>query len=86
MLWGPISLRDIIVLKPFATWREYNKNRGMAAFRNLLDWVGGYPFEVASPDKIFLFYKQKGYNLNNIITVLGGHGYTQYVFQKNKIS
>ena len=86
VLWGPISLRDIIVLKPFATWREYNKNRGMAAFRDLLDWVGGYPFEVASPDKIFLFYKQKNYTLNNIVTVLGGHGCNQYVFQKNKIS
>tara|TARA_B110000444_G_scaffold24465_1_gene20267 strand:- start:2184 stop:3029 length:846 start_codon:yes stop_codon:yes gene_type:complete len=84
-LWGPITLRDFIKLKPFSTWKQYNTNRGMSAFRDLQDWVGGYPFEVAAPDKIFSFYKQKNYTLKNLLTVLGGHGCNQYVFQKNKI-
>jgi 2-polyprenyl-6-hydroxyphenyl methylase/3-demethylubiquinone-9 3-methyltransferase len=56
----------------------------MAAYRDLLDWVGGYPFEVASPDKVFLFYKQKNYSLKNLVTISGGHGCNQYVFQKDK--
>ena len=83
-LWGPITLRDFLKLKPFASWKNYNKQRGMAAYRDLLDWVGGYPFEVASPDKIFHFYKQKNYSLKNLITISGGHGCNQYVFQKDK--
>ena len=58
----------------------------MSAFIDLQDWVGGYPFEVAAPDKIFSFYIQKNYTLKNLLTVLGGHGCNQYVFQKNKIS
>ena len=84
-LWGPITLRDFIILKPFSSWKNYNKHRGMAAYTDLLDWVGGYPFEVASPDKIFMFYKQKNYSLQNLITVSGGHGCNQYVFKKDKI-
>ena len=83
-LWGPITLRDFLKLKPFASWKNYNKQRGMAAYSDLLDWVGGYPFEVASPDKIFHFYKQKNYSLKNLITISGGHGCNQYVFQKDK--
>ena len=83
-LWGPTMLRDLIALKPFISWRNYNRNRGMAAYRDLLDWVGGYPFEVASPDKVFLFYKQKNYSLKNLVTISGGHGCNQYVFQKDK--
>ncbi len=84
-LWGPITLRDFLILKPFSSWKSYNKDRGMAAYTDLLDWVGGYPFEVASPSSIFMFYKQKNYSLKNLITVSGGHGCNQYVFKKDKI-
>ena len=84
VLWGPATIRDFLIFKPFATWRNYNKHRGMDAYRDLLDWVGGYPFEVASPDKIFNFYKNKNYNLQNLITISGGHGCNEYVFKKKK--
>jgi hypothetical protein len=26
------------------------ENRGMSPWRDRMDWVGGYPFEVASPE------------------------------------
>ncbi len=36
---------------PFDGWRNYTiDSRGMSAWYDLIDWAGGYPFEVASPD------------------------------------
>ena len=79
-LWGPATLRDFVVMKPFATWRNYNRNRGMSAYRDLIDWVGGYPFEVAGPEEIISFYRKRGFTLINITTCGGGHGCNEYVF------
>src|SRR5262249_16272109 len=36
----------------FRGWREA-RERGMSRWHDLLDWVGGYPFEVAKPEEIF---------------------------------
>jgi 2-polyprenyl-3-methyl-5-hydroxy-6-metoxy-1,4-benzoquinol methylase len=43
--------------------------RGMNAWYDLKDWLGGYPFEVSKPEQIFEFFKLKGYNLSKIKTV-----------------
>jgi SAM-dependent methyltransferase len=39
---------------PLRVAREYNE-RGMAMYTDLLDWVGGYPFEYATSDEIVSF-------------------------------
>ena len=49
-LWGPAMLRDLILLQPFRTWLAYQKNRGMSPHRDVIDWVGGFPFEVSTPE------------------------------------
>lgn len=59
-LWGPSILRDFLLGKPFHTWRNYSSQRGMSAWRDVVDWAGGYPFEVAKPEEIFAFYREKG--------------------------
>lgn len=82
-LWGPTIVRDFVKAKPFATLREYEKNRGMSPSTNLVDWVGGYPFEVSTPEGIFDFYHQMGYNLKRLTTCGGGIGCNQFVFQKD---
>lgn len=82
-LWGPTIVRDFVKARPFATLREYEKNRGMSPSTNLVDWVGGYPFEVSSPEGIFDFYHQMGYNLKRLTTCGGGIGCNQFVFQKD---
>ena len=33
-------------------WRD-QRTRGMSRWHDLVDWVGGYPFEVARPEEIF---------------------------------
>lgn len=66
---------------PFARWREYKRDRGMSVWRDLVDWVGGYPFEVAKPEEIFDFYRSRGFSLLRLHTAAGGHGCNEFVFQ-----
>lgn len=81
-LWGPTMVRDFITLKPFKTWKDYQVNRGMSPHRDVVDWVGGFPFEVSKPEEIFNFYKQKGYVLSMLKTCGGGLGCNEYVLRK----
>jgi SAM-dependent methyltransferase len=57
-------------------------DRGMDASADLRDWVGGYPFEVASPDAVFVFYRERGYALQRLKTVAGHLGCNEFVFQR----
>ena len=54
--------------------------RGMTVWNDLIDWVGGYPFEVSTPSDIFKFYKSKGFILSELKTVGGKHGCNEFVF------
>lgn len=55
--------------------------RGMSAWHDLIDWVGGYPFEVAKPEEVFDFYRARGFVLQRLKTD-GGNGCNEYVLQK----
>lgn len=57
--------------------------RGMNAWYNLLDWLGGYPFEVARPEEVFDFYKNKSFVLEKMTTVSGRMGCNEFVFKKS---
>jgi 2-polyprenyl-6-hydroxyphenyl methylase/3-demethylubiquinone-9 3-methyltransferase len=82
-LWGPTTLRDLLRGRPLATWREYHKtSRGMSPWRDVVDWVGGYPFEVAKPEQVFRFFHDRGFHLKELVTCGGGHGCNQFVFEK----
>lgn len=65
----------------FRGWREA-RERGMSRWHDLLDWVGGYPFEVAKPEEIFGFCRDRGFALLELSTVGGGLGCNQYVFRR----
>jgi 2-polyprenyl-6-hydroxyphenyl methylase/3-demethylubiquinone-9 3-methyltransferase len=84
-LWGPTMLRDLVSGKPGASWQRYANahERGMSPWRDVVDWVGGYPFEVASPDKIFAFYQSKGFRLVGLKTCGGGIGCNEYLFERD---
>ncbi|MBI4475503.1 MAG: methyltransferase [Acidobacteria bacterium] len=65
---------------PFRQWREYKKKRGMAPWYDFVDWVGGYPYEVARPEEIFSFFRESGFTLDYLTT--GGLGCNEYVLTK----
>ena len=45
------------------TWTQYSKNRGMNRWRDAVDWIGGYPYEVSTAEKLIDFFKGKGFEL-----------------------
>jgi 2-polyprenyl-6-hydroxyphenyl methylase/3-demethylubiquinone-9 3-methyltransferase len=78
-------LRAVVTLKPgeyFRTWSRYDEKRGMSKWRDIIDWVGGHPYEVATPDEIFEFYKSRGFVLTKLNCGKVGLGCNQFVFQK----
>lgn len=83
VLWWRRLLKDFLRGRPFASIREYGKqNRGMSFWQDHIDWVGGYPFEVASPEQIFDFYRARGFSLTRLTTCGGSLGCNQFVFEK----
>ena len=84
--WTLTALRDFMKLRPFHTWRNYGSRRGMSPWYDAVDWAGGYPFEVASPEEIFEFYRQRGFELFNLRTVGGGTGCNEFVFLRKDLT
>jgi 2-polyprenyl-6-hydroxyphenyl methylase/3-demethylubiquinone-9 3-methyltransferase len=84
-LWGPTTVRDLLTGQAGATARNYSKDggRGMSLWRDMIDWVGGYPFEVAKPEEIFNFYRNRGFLLEQLQTCAGGLGCNQFVFSRS---
>lgn len=80
-LWTPITIADLVRGRPFSTWRNYHVERGMSPWRDVVDWVGGWPFEVAKPEQIFDFYRQRGFVLQRLKTCAGGHGCNEFAFK-----
>ena len=66
---------------PFWFFINYKRSRGMSIYFDWIDWLGGYPYEVAKPDEINNFYRKKGFILEHIITT-NSLGCNQYVFSK----
>lgn len=65
------------------SWTKYaDAKRGMSRWRDVLDWVGGYPYEYAKTDKVFDFYRQRGYALARLKCSAGPLGCNEFVFEK----
>ena len=64
-------------------WTD-DQGRGMSHWYNILDWVGGYPYEVATPEQIFDFYRERGFTLTKIMCGGVGLGCNEFVFQKTQ--
>jgi SAM-dependent methyltransferase len=74
-VFGPRELAKLVVRTPrryVREWRAYSRLRGMSRWHDIVDWAGGYPFEVASPAAIAEFFALRG--LHTIVTVDCGRG------------
>ncbi|MBI1345501.1 methyltransferase domain-containing protein [bacterium] len=58
------------------------RRRGMHLWYDLVDWIGGYPFEVASPEAIFRFLRDRGFQLQELSTCGGNLGCNEFVCVK----
>ncbi|MGQ0539499.1 MAG: class I SAM-dependent methyltransferase [Gemmatimonadaceae bacterium] len=84
ILWTRPFLKDLAALDPLRTWRNYYTNRGMSAWRDLVDWVGGYPREVAKPEQVFDFYRERGFELEYLRTQGGTMGCNEFTFVRRR--
>jgi len=54
--------------------------RGMSVWHDAIDWIGGYPFEVAKPEEVFDFMTDRGLVLRKLSTCGGRMGCNEFVF------
>jgi 2-polyprenyl-3-methyl-5-hydroxy-6-metoxy-1,4-benzoquinol methylase len=81
--WRP-CVKDLLRLRPFDSWKNAGRARGMSAWWDLIDWVGGYPFEVAKPEEIFHFFRSRGFVLERLRTEGASLSCNEFVFTKAK--
>lgn len=55
-------------------------NRGMSLYYDVVDWIGGWPFEVATPEECFRFLRKHQFELIDLVTCGGNHGCNEFVF------
>lgn len=76
---------DVFWLRnPFKRYLQYGTSRGMSLFYDWLDWLGGYPFEVAKPEAIFQFGRRHGLEMTNMTTAGGSVGCNEFVFRRSR--
>lgn len=77
--------RHLLRLRPqgyLRMWTDYKSARGMSRWRDIVDWIGGYPFEVATPEQVVGFYRDRGYELEASTLDRAGSGCNEFVFRR----
>ena len=64
-------------------WNE-KRGRGMNAYNDLVDWLGGLPYEVASEDEIVRFFDSRNFTLKRINVRQGVFTYLFKRFQQSQ--
>jgi 2-polyprenyl-3-methyl-5-hydroxy-6-metoxy-1,4-benzoquinol methylase len=78
-LFGGRFLKGLLRGRPMKNLQT--PTRGMSDWHDMIDWVGGYPFEVAGPGEIFEFFKQRGFTLTRLVTT-HSLGCNEFVFRR----
>lgn len=71
-------------LKPFQYFKnikEYKKKRGMSYWYDMVDWIGGYPFEVSKVHEVFNFFRNDFF-LIKLHSEGKGKGNNLFLFKK----
>lgn len=73
---------DLLTLKnPLKRFKDYKKSRGMSLYYDWIDWLGGYPYEVAGYEEITEFFAKRGFRTVNSKRT-EGLGNNEFVFLK----
>jgi 2-polyprenyl-3-methyl-5-hydroxy-6-metoxy-1,4-benzoquinol methylase len=71
---------------PLKHYTEYRHSRGMSLWHDWMDWLGGYPFEVAKPEAILEVLRTRGFRLEGLTTCGGSIGCNEYLFKRESKS
>lgn len=73
-----LGLRSLVRLAR----RQTRLERGMSLWHDMLDWLGGYPFEVANPGAVAAFCRDRGLRLVKAKTCGRRHGCNDFIFER----
>lgn len=76
------TVQGIIRFQAPSLWYGYGNERGMDLWHDVVDWIGGYPFETATPAEIIRFFKTYDFSVINMIRKTG-MGCNEFVFQRS---
>jgi hypothetical protein len=89
-VWAPIELRTLLSslysgrLKTyFSELTSASSQRGMSRVHDIVDWVGGYPYEYASVSAIIRFYETDDFQSVKV-RENGSYGCHQIVFRRRQ--
>jgi len=87
-VWAPIELRTLLSYLYSGKLKTYfgeltsaSSQRGMSRVHDIVDWVGGYPYEYASVSAITGFYETAGFQTAKV-RENGSYGCHQIVFRR----
>ncbi len=85
LIMGAVHLPYLYFLRALvrALSGKRDLDRGMDLWRDALDWLGGYPFEVAKPEQVFDFFCDRDFVLRRLKTCQGRMGCNEFVFSRN---
>lgn len=69
------QLVDIVKRRPL--------RRGMDRWRDIEDWIGGWPFEVSSPESVVAFFERHGFRSQSVRDVGRRMGNNEFLFRAN---
>jgi 2-polyprenyl-6-hydroxyphenyl methylase/3-demethylubiquinone-9 3-methyltransferase len=80
-----LAFAVVIYLAKLAVTRRnpLEKERGMDFWYDVIDWVGGYPYEYASPAEIERGMAELGFTLTKLVPAQVPTGCNEFVFTKN---
>jgi 2-polyprenyl-3-methyl-5-hydroxy-6-metoxy-1,4-benzoquinol methylase len=78
LAWDTIHLRPLDYPR---RWTRYQSARGMSRWHDIVDWVGGYPFEVATPAAVVTRAQALGLAQEHFVPGPGG-ACNQFVFRR----
>ena len=56
--------------------------RGMSLWHDMIDWLGGYPFEVATPDAVIRFFRPLGFEVVELKTCGRRMGCNEFILHR----
>ncbi|MCX7011183.1 MAG: class I SAM-dependent methyltransferase [Candidatus Sumerlaeota bacterium] len=77
---------DVLHLRnPARRYKEHKRrHRGMSLVHDWKDWLGGYPYEPARPQRVISFFENLGYTLSKFKRPEYGFGNNEFLLKKEK--
>jgi 2-polyprenyl-3-methyl-5-hydroxy-6-metoxy-1,4-benzoquinol methylase len=82
-LWGPTFIKSKIQPSQNSKWQNYKLNRGMNPYVDIIDWVGGYPFEFAKREAVISFLREKGFEARVTKSAKNGIGCNEFLITRS---